>query len=90
MAGNGIAGFSSEFTTLADPNAAPILLSRNPGVNATNVNIATTINLGVSKELDLDSVSASSIYLQKGSSKVPVTMIVRNLNGQGQITMTRQ
>lgn len=88
LAGNGITGFSSEFTTLADPNAAPILLSRNPSVNATNVNIATTINLGVSKELDLNSVSASSIYLQKGSSKVPVTMIVRNLNGQGQITMT--
>lgn len=88
LAGNGIAGFNSEFTTIADPNANPILISRNPGVNATNVSINTEINLNVSKQLNPSTINANSIYLQKGNSKVPITIVVSNTDGQGQIAIS--
>ncbi|MEW6621567.1 MAG: Ig-like domain-containing protein [Bacillota bacterium] len=88
FAGNPLPGETWDFTTIPNPNAAPTITSRSPSSGATGVKTTTDILIKLSKKLDMSSVSASGIYLKDTSGKIPITILARNINELGEITLS--
>lgn len=87
IAGNRISDIVWDFTTLANPAAPPVIESRQPNVNATNVPVSTNVIINLNKTINTASLTTTAVTLKQGSTIIPATIIPVNVNGKGRITL---